>query len=181
MYLQLEDQGAVQIFVPGKNNPGYMVPVSFFDNLSDYEFSQTFAELLAFNPSMDLRSIITERDKRRFTKGLPATNYQPLLESKFGDWIARTGKKIEQFFKPTEKTTPVSVTTPDGQEIIVQAPIKQDSMFTGIVKGVAKAFGFYNEPVPIQPQQPSVLRQIIPLLAIGTAGFIAYKLIVKKK
>ena len=179
-YLQLETGQDITIFVPKGNNGGYTVPFSFFDKLNDYEFSQTIAELLAFNPNFDLRAAIRERDERRKNLGLQATNYNPLLESKFGDWIARTGKKIEQFFKPTEKTTPVTVTTPDGQEVTVQAPIKQESGAMKVLGYIASAFGFQKPGQQQQQQvQPTLTQQVMPLLLLAGAGFIIYKIVKK--
>lgn len=181
MYLQLHDSGIPEIFVPKDKEKGYKVPFSFFDKLNNYEFSQTIAELLAFNPGFDLTYAIAGRNERRAKLGLQPTVYYPLLESKFGDWIKRTGKKIENAFKPSETTTPIQVTTPDGQTITVQAPIKGDSQVSGIVKGVAKAFGFYTEPTPQNPYPvQSPMMKVLPFALLGIGGLVAYKLIKKR-
>ena len=181
MYLQLQDGNELTIFVPKDGNKGYSVPFSFFDRLNDYEFSQTIAELLAFNPGFDLKAGILARNIRRAQMGLNPTVYFPLLESKFGDWIKRTGKKIENAFKPSESTTPIQVQTPDGQTITVQAPIKGDSQVSGIVKGVAKAFGFYTEPTPQNPYPvQSPIMKVLPFALLGLGGIVAYKLIKRR-
>jgi len=181
MYLQLQDAGEITIYVPKGANSGYSVPFSFFDKLNDYEFSQTIAELLAFNPGFDLKAAVQQRNQRRANLGLKPTVYFPMLESKFGDWIKRTGKKIENAFKPSESTTPIQVQTPDGQVITVQAPIKGDSQVSGIVKGVAKAFGFYTEPTPQNPYPvQSPMMKVLPFALLGIGGLVAYKLIKRR-
>lgn len=177
MFLQLEDQQ--QIFVPGEKNPGYMVDFSFFDRLNDYEFSQTIAELLAFNSGFNLNNAIRQRNIRRAAIGLPATNYSPMLESKFGDWIKRTGKKIEGWFKPSESNQTATVTMPDGQQVQVNTPVKKDSGFMQVLTGVAKAFGLYTEqPTYVQPEK-STFEKILPFAAIGIGGLVLWKVIKK--
>lgn len=181
MYLELADKNTDNyLYIPViGSNKAYNVSPVFFDKLNDFEFSGVMEEILHYN-RINLPEFIRERDKRRASIGLPPTNYNPEMGKKFGDWLKDTGKKIEAFFKPSDSgsTTPVTVTTPDGQTLIVQAPVKQDSAFTNILKGVAGAFGLYKEPTPVQQYQPQT--NYTPLLLGAGAAFILYKLISKK-
>ena len=182
MFLELADNNTIEkIFIPGINGgANFVVNPSFFDKLNDYEYSNSISEILQFNPQIDLLQLISERDSRRKKLGLRPTNYSPELSSKFGTWLSVTGKKIEKFFQSDSTNQPVTATLPDGQTVVIQTPVKQDSPFMNVLKGITGAFGLYNPPTPNQPQQQNSLSQYLPIILIAGGGLLAYKLISKK-
>jgi hypothetical protein len=182
MYLELADNNKItQLFIPATEaSRNFIISPTFFDRLNDYEYSNAISEILEFNPKVNLNQLIAERDSRRSIMGLPKTHFQPELSSKFGNWLKSTGSKIEHFFKADTQNQPVTATLPDGQQVTVLTPIKKDSPFMGILKGLAGAFGLYQEQTPQQPVQQSSFEKYLPLLAIAGGGFIIYKLITKK-
>lgn len=181
MILQLEDSNS-KIYIPTGENTGWNVDPKFFDKLNDYEFSGVISEAMAFN-NIDLPLFIAARDIRRQKIGLPKTNFQQIeMSGKFGDWLKQAGKKIENFFKPSESTQPVAITLPDGQVTYLNAPFKKESAFNTILKGVAGAFGLYTPPVDPStlPQPTNPMKYILPVAVVGIGGLIAYKLLSKK-
>lgn len=182
MYLELADNTTItKLFIPATEvNRNFLVSPLFFDRLNDYEYSNAISEIMEYNPKVNLMQLIKERDMRRAAMGLPKTNFQPEFSSKFGNWLKETGSKIEKFFKADTQNQPVTATLPDGQQVTVVTPIKRDSPFMGILKGVAGAFGLYQEPQPQAPVQQSSLEKYLPLIAIAAGGFIVYKLVTKK-
>lgn len=174
MLLELADTGTEKVYIPIETGGGYSVPVSFFDKLSDYEFSGLFSELREFN-NFDLNQIIKDRDIRRRKVGMPETKYTVVLNgSAFGDWLKQAGKKIGDFFKPTQ-TGGAPLIQPDGT-ITYQPQGTQDSGFQNAIKSLAMAFGYYT---PEQPKQQSMLSQALPYIAIAGGGLLLYKLIKK--
>ena len=181
MYLQLADSGSQKVYIPNENGGGYNVPISFFDKLNDYEFSGLFTELLQVN-NFDLGTVIKERDQRRAKIGLPSTNYQVPLSSKFGDWFKQAGDKISAFFKPTNKGNAIPLIQPDGSiSYAYDYSQPQQSGFTSLLQNLATAFGFYTPPQPQQQQQSdSLIDKVLPLAAVGVAGLALYKVFKNK-